>query len=47
VALAKTPLTVGQALKMDPKKEEFIGNPEANRMLRRDYRRPFVVPEKV
>jgi predicted dehydrogenase len=42
-----TPLKLGVALDMDPKTERFTGNEEANKMLRRDYRKPFVVPEKV
>jgi hypothetical protein len=32
---------------MDPKKERFFDNADANRMLTREYRKPFVVPEKV
>ena len=39
--------TLGAVLKMDPKSERFIDNPEANQMLTREYRQPFVVPEKV
>ncbi len=41
--------TVGPALAMDPKTERFTGalSDEANRLLARDYREPFVVPEKV
>src|SRR6266568_54881 len=39
--------THGAVLKMDPKSERFIDNPEANQMLTREYRQPFVVPEKV
>lgn len=39
--------TLGVFLKMDPKKERFIGNEKANELLTRDYRKPFVVPEKV
>jgi predicted dehydrogenase len=38
-------LTIGEFLKMDPKTEKFIGNPEADKHLTRDYRKPFVVPE--
>ena len=40
-------LTLGPVLKMDPKTEKFIGNPEADKLLTREYRAPFVVPEKV
>jgi predicted dehydrogenase len=44
-----TPLTVGPVLTMDPKQERFTGAhaPDANRLLTRDYRAPFVVPAKV
>jgi predicted dehydrogenase len=47
VNLEKTPATLGVPLKMDPKSERFLGNAEANRLLTRDYRKPFVVPDKV
>ena len=47
VDLEKTKVTFGVALKMDPQKEQFLGRPEANKLLTRDYRKPFVVPEKV
>ncbi len=40
-------LTLGQFLKMDPKTERFIGNADADKLLTREYRTPFVVPEKV
>ena len=39
--------TLGAFLKMDPKAERFVGNERANKLLTRDYRKPFVVPEKV
>jgi len=32
---------------MDAQKEQFLGNADANKLLTRDYRKPFVVPEKV
>ncbi|PYM15783.1 MAG: dehydrogenase [Verrucomicrobia bacterium] len=47
VDLTKTKATLGAVLKMDPKQEQFIGNAEANKLLTREYRKPFVVPEKV
>jgi predicted dehydrogenase len=47
VDLRKTPLVLGAALRMNPKTERFINNPEANQLLTREYRKPFVVPEKV
>ncbi len=47
IDLAATPLTLGPVLKMDPKKERFLGNAAANELLKRHYRPPFVVPAKV
>lgn len=47
VDLHQTPATLGLALKMDPQQERFIGNEEANGLLTRDYRQPFMVPAKV
>ena len=47
VDLKQTPATLGVALKMDPRAERFLDNPDANQMLTREYRSPFVVPEKV
>jgi predicted dehydrogenase len=40
-------LTLGEFLKMDPKSERFTGNKAADQLLKREYRAPFVVPEKV
>ena len=37
-------LALGPVLKMDGKTEKFIGNADADKMLTRDYRKPFVVP---
>ena len=42
-----TPLTLGEFLKMDPATERFIDNAEADKMLTREYRAPYIVPEKV
>jgi len=47
VDLKKTPAALGAVLRMDPKKERFVGNEDANQLLTREYRKPFVVPEKV
>ena len=47
VDLHQTPLVLGALLKMDPKRERFTNSPEANTLLTREYRAPFVVPEKV
>ena len=38
---------LGRQLQFDPATEKFVGDDEANRMLTRNYREPFVVPEKV
>ena len=32
---------------MDPATERFIGNAEADKLLTREYRAPFIVPENV
>ncbi len=38
---------LGRTLTFDPKTETFPGDPEANKLATREYRAPFVVPEKV
>lgn len=38
---------VGRELQFDPKTEKFTGDDEANALLTRPYRAPYVVPEKV
>jgi hypothetical protein len=43
----KATLWVGPKLNFDPQKEKFIGSPEADRLLTRAYRAPFIVPDKV
>ena len=49
VNLEKTPATLGPVLTMDSKTERFIGefSNEANKLLSRNCRKPFVVPEKI
>jgi predicted dehydrogenase len=47
VDLKNTPATLGAVLRMNPRKERFIGNSAANKMLTREYRKPFVVPTRV
>ena len=38
---------LGRTLEFDPKTETFPGDDEANKLLTRDYRPPYVVPEVV
>jgi len=38
---------LGRQLTFDPKTEKFVGDAEANQMVKRNYRKPYVVPEKV
>lgn len=49
IDLEKTPATLGAMLTIDPQTERFVGefSEAANRLVSREYRRPFVVPEKV
>lgn len=47
IHLANISYRLGRSLDFDPVKQRFIGDDEANAMLTRKYRKPFVVPEKV
>jgi len=49
VRLKKTPAVLGPWLRMNSKKERFFGefSEQANKLLTRDYRKPFVVTEQV
>lgn len=38
---------LGRTLEFDPKTERFIGDEEADGLLTRNYRTPFIVPEQV
>jgi hypothetical protein len=40
-------IALGPVLTMDPKTERFIDNKEANSMLTRKYRAPYVIPDQV
>jgi hypothetical protein len=44
VNLESTPIRLGASLKLDPAAEKFVGNSQADAMLTREYRAPFVVP---
>ncbi len=45
--LANISYRVGRSLNFDPKTETIIGDKEAQAMMKRTYRAPFVVPDKV
>ncbi|UCG58670.1 MAG: hypothetical protein JSU70_03980, partial [Phycisphaerales bacterium] len=49
VDFAQTPRILGPCLTFDPERERFVGefSEQANRLLTRNYREPFVVPEQV
>jgi predicted dehydrogenase len=36
-----------RVLTFDPQKEKFVNDPEADKMLTREYRAPYIVPDKV
>lgn len=35
----------GRQLEFDPKKEKFVNDPKADKLLTREYRKPYVMPE--
>lgn len=45
--LATISCRLGRKLVFDPKTETITGDAEANRLLRREYRKPYVFPDKV
>ncbi len=45
--LANISYRLGRKLTFDGNKEKFVGDREANRMLTRSYRKPYVVPQRV
>jgi hypothetical protein len=45
--MANIAYQLGRELKFDGKKYEFVDDAEANKMKTREYRDPYVVPEKV
>ncbi len=47
VPLDETNYRLGRRLTIDVKKERFVGDKDADALLTREYRKPFVVPEKV
>jgi len=49
VDIKKTRAVLGPWVTMDSEKEQFVGefSTEANKLLKREYRKPFVVPEEI
>lgn len=47
VKLSETTYQVGPKLVVDAKSESFVDSPEGNKLLTREYRKPFVVPESI
>ena len=45
VDLGKSTFVLGRSLRLDPEKEKFIGDAEADKLLTREYREPFAVPK--
>ena len=45
--LSKHTYQLGPMLKFNPRKEQFVDNEDADKLLTRPYRAPFVVPENV
>jgi predicted dehydrogenase len=47
INLAGSKYMLGQTLNFNPQSEQFVGNDDANELLTRPYRKPFVVPSSV
>jgi len=47
ISLDRWSYRVGPTLRFDPRREQFVDNERANRLLTREYRAPYVVPERV
>jgi predicted dehydrogenase len=45
--LANIACTIGRTLRFDPAQERFVGDDEANKLLTRQYRKPYVLPDNV
>jgi len=45
--MAKISAKLGRSVHFDPKTETFVNDPEANKLLRREYRSPYVIPDVV
>ena len=47
IHLANISYRLGRSLNFDPAAMRFVNDPQADAMLTREYRKPFVVPDKV
>ena len=47
IALAGRSIQMGRKLMIDAGRESFVDDPEADKMLTRPYRKPFVVPASI
>ena len=47
IHMANTSYRLVRTLDFDPVTERYIGDEEANAMLTRNYRSPYVIPEKI
>jgi arginase family enzyme len=47
VDITKDNVQLGLPLKFDPQKERFVDNAQADELVSRKYRQPFVVPDNV
>lgn len=45
--LANSTYRLGRTLQFDAQAERFVGDPDADQLLSRPYRSPFVVPDQV
>ena len=45
--LANNSMKLGRSFTWDPVKHEVVGDEEANKLLRREYRKPWVHPEQI
>jgi hypothetical protein len=45
--LARISNQLRRSVHLDPKTERFINDEEANKLLRREFRSPYVIPDQV
>ncbi|MBL7736886.1 MAG: Gfo/Idh/MocA family oxidoreductase [Chitinophagaceae bacterium] len=46
IHFANISFRLGRTLNFDPEKMQFVNDPEANAMMTRNYRAPFIIPDK-